>query len=164
MKPISRYRIVARFKRLIDVFCRVALTVGIVFAGTVHAKKPQIGAASSLHIIVENIVGVEGPIMLQVLAGEAGFKGEVGPVASLVLPAQRGSIGVHLDGFPPGDYAIRVMHDVDGDGELKTNMLGIPTEPWGMSNNASGAFGPPSWQDARFTVASQALQTITLRQ
>jgi uncharacterized protein (DUF2141 family) len=27
-------------------------------------------------------------------------------------------------------------------------------EGYGASNNATGTFGPPSWQDARFTVAT----------
>ena len=28
--------------------------------------------------------------------------------------------------------------------------LGIPVEDYGFSNNASGLFGPPSWEDAKF--------------
>ena len=29
-------------------------------------------------------------------------------------------------------------------------MVGMPKEPWGMSNNARGNFGPPKFEDARF--------------
>ena len=65
----------------------------------------------------------------------------------------RGStVTVEFATLPAGDYAIRFYHDVDGDGELDTNLMGIPSEPFGFSNNARGNFGPASWADSVFTV------------
>jgi uncharacterized protein (DUF2141 family) len=57
--------------------------------------------------------------------------------------------------LPYGDYAIKVFHDENEDGELDTNFLGIPSEAYGFSNNARGSFGPASWKDARFIFDSQ---------
>lgn len=57
-------------------------------------------------------------------------------------------------GVKPGDYAISVVHDENGDGKLGTNFLGIPNEGVGSSNDAKGSFGPPKFRDARFTVPS----------
>ena len=31
----------------------------------------------------------------------------------------------------PGSYAFQVYHDLDGNGEMKTNFIGIPKEPTG---------------------------------
>ncbi|MEM9067970.1 MAG: DUF2141 domain-containing protein [Myxococcota bacterium] len=36
---------------------------------------------------------------------------------------------------PSGRYAISIMHDADGDGELDTNLFGVPREGWGVSKN-----------------------------
>ena len=51
-----------------------------------------------------------------------------------------------------GQYAIAVYHDKNKNGLLDTNMLGIPLEEYGFSNNARGRFGPASWSQAKFTV------------
>jgi uncharacterized protein (DUF2141 family) len=44
------------------------------------------------------------------------------------------------------------MHNIDGDGKLNKNMFGMPTEPYGFSNNARGSFGPAKWSNAKFSV------------
>lgn len=49
-----------------------------------------------------------------------------------------------------GSYAIQVFHDLDSNGKLKTNFIGIPREPIGTSNNAKGKMGPPKFEDAKF--------------
>lgn len=54
--------------------------------------------------------------------------------------------------IPPGRYAVAVVHDLDENGELTTNFMGIPKEPVGVSNNAKGRFGPPSFEAAVFEV------------
>jgi uncharacterized protein (DUF2141 family) len=43
-----------------------------------------------------------------------------------------------------------VFHDENKDGELDTNILGIPSEDYGFSNNVSSWFGPPSWEKSKF--------------
>lgn len=54
-------------------------------------------------------------------------------------------------GIPAGEYAVSVLHDENSNGELDTNFFGVPTEGYGVSNNAvAGTFGPPSYEDARF--------------
>lgn len=60
-----------------------------------------------------------------------------------------------FEGVAPGAYAIALMHDEDGDGEMKKNLIGIPKEGIGMSNNAKPKFGPPKWKDAVFTVDAE---------
>jgi uncharacterized protein (DUF2141 family) len=49
-----------------------------------------------------------------------------------------------------GEYAVKVFHDEDDDGEMDTNFFGAPSEDYGFSNDARGSFGPASWEDAKF--------------
>ena len=49
-----------------------------------------------------------------------------------------------------GTYAISYMHDENENGKLDTNFLGIPSEGFGASNDAHGAFGPPKFEEAKF--------------
>ena len=53
-------------------------------------------------------------------------------------------------GVPSGRYAISAFHDANEDGELDTNLFGIPSEGYCASRGARGTFGPPSFADAAF--------------
>jgi uncharacterized protein (DUF2141 family) len=50
----------------------------------------------------------------------------------------------------PGVYAISAFHDENKNGKLDTNLIGIPTEDWCTSRNASAFMGPPKFDDAKF--------------
>ena len=56
--------------------------------------------------------------------------------------------------LPPGEYAISAFHDLNGNGKLDSNFIGIPNEPFGFSNDASGSFGPPKFDQAKFKIAA----------
>ena len=49
--------------------------------------------------------------------------------------------------LPYGNYVIAGIHDLDNNGVLTGNFLGMPKEPFGFSNNKRGNFGPPKWED-----------------
>jgi uncharacterized protein (DUF2141 family) len=57
---------------------------------------------------------------------------------------------VVIDSLQYGEYAVRVFHDENKNEIIDTNILGIPTEDYGYSNNVSSWFGPPSWDRANF--------------
>ena len=67
-----------------------------------------------------------------------------------ILPITNGEASITIDSLQYGTYAIKVFHDKNNNGELDTNILGIPSEDYGFSNNASGWFGPPRWEKANF--------------
>ena len=50
-------------------------------------------------------------------------------------------------------YAIRYYHDENIDDELDTNILGIPKEGYGFSNDAYGKFGPKDFKEWLFEVS-----------
>ncbi len=60
----------------------------------------------------------------------------------------------HFKGLPYGEYAVRIFHDENENGELDANVLGIPTEAYGFSNNARRKFGAPSFDESKFKIDS----------
>ena len=73
------------------------------------------------------------------------------------------STGVRFADIPLGTYAVSVYQDIDGDGEADANFLGMPTEPVGASNDASGFLGPPEFDEAAVRVQSETTEiTINL--
>ena len=53
-------------------------------------------------------------------------------------------------GVTPGEYAVAVFHDENGNNDLDRNFLGIPSEGTGASSGEHNAFGPPRYEGARF--------------
>ncbi len=118
-------------------------------------------SAETLTIIIEDIREAKGSVQIQVLAGQSQFDGD-GALIQFREEAVAGSMTFTASDLDHGEYAIRVMHDVNGNDELDTNLVGIPTEPYGVSNNAKGHFGPPRWADVRFQLTSDVTQVIKL--
>ncbi|MEH6582314.1 MAG: DUF2141 domain-containing protein [Halioglobus sp.] len=54
---------------------------------------------------------------------------------------------ISVEGLPPGQYAISLFQDINGDTEMDTNFIGFPKEPFGFSA-PMGKFGPPKYEDA----------------
>ena len=76
----------------------------------------------------------------------------------LILPIKNDTVVVEIDSLNYGWYAIKVLHDENKNTELDTNFLSIPEENFGYSNNASGWFGPPSWEKAKFLLNQEVLE------
>ena len=91
---------------------------------------PQL-LASDLKITIEGIVEQTGGIMVAVIASEQQFEDKASPSASLILTPSGKTTSVTLHEISPGTYAIRAMHDVNGNSKMETNFVGIPKEPWG---------------------------------
>jgi len=86
-----------------------------------------------------------------------GFPGD--PAAALQrhwCPIDKGGSRCAFDPIPAGVYAVACFHDEDGNGKMDTSFLGIPKEGSGVSNNARGFMGPPSFKDAAFTFSGEA--------
>ena len=122
----------------------------------------SVASAGEVVVTIEDIRSAEGMLYGQVVRGEAGFAEENAPVFSFTMEPAMPSTSFSV-ALSPGSYAIRVFHDLDGDGELGTTLLGIPSEPWATSNNAVGSFGPPKWNAVKFDVGDDAeTQSINL--
>ncbi len=67
-------------------------------------------------------------------------------------PAAAGAVLVRVDNVPPGIYAAEAFHDENADGVLDRNILGLPKEAMGFSNDAPMHLGPPHFDAAAFRV------------
>jgi uncharacterized protein (DUF2141 family) len=66
--------------------------------------------------------------------------------------ASPGAVTVRIAGVPLGVYAAQAFHDENDNGKIDRNFLGIPREGLGFSNDAKMRFGPPSFDDAAFSL------------
>jgi uncharacterized protein (DUF2141 family) len=114
-----------------------------------------------VNITVQGIKAQKGTVMIA-LYDEKGWSGAALVRTKVNVDGQ--TVTALLVAPAPGRYGLKLFHDVNGNGELDTNVVGFPTEPFGFSNDAPVHFGPPAFADAAFEVSSSgATQTITLK-
>lgn len=70
---------------------------------------------------------------------------------------------VVIENLPQGSYGFSFFHDVNDNGKLNKNFLGIPKEPYGFSNNEKGAFGPPDFEDIKVEVNEDTTISIKIK-
>jgi uncharacterized protein (DUF2141 family) len=118
---------------------------------------------SSLHALITSIRDSKGEVRCGLFNAPDGFPGP-SPIigGSLKANANGGSIECDYDDLPAGTYAITTMHDENDNGKLDTNVLGIPTEGHGASNDAMGNNGPPPFDKAKVDVADGATLNLTI--
>ncbi|MGS0755916.1 DUF2141 domain-containing protein [Roseateles sp. GG27B] len=136
------------------------LTLAGVAASTVLVTP---ALAADMELEVTGILQTDGQLLVAVFADEADWLRK--PVLMLKLDAaaqQGGRLIVALTGLPAGRLALNVTHDLNGNGRLDMNAIGIPAEPYGFSNNASGNFGPPRFEQAVFEVKDGGRLTLQL--
>jgi uncharacterized protein (DUF2141 family) len=131
---------------------------------------PPVVAEDPPGILIVEITGLKeasGDVYIAVFDSDATFLGDEAVQATKVVIAEA------LDGdvvrtelqLPLGEYAFSAFHDMDGNGELDTNFVGMPKEPIAMSNNAVGKFGPPKYEDAVFTLGVEpVIQRVIMRE
>lgn len=77
------------------------------------------------------------------------------------VPAGPG-VTMHFPGIAPGDYAMTVLHDENGNAKADM-MMGIPREGIGFSRNPRLTFGPPGFDAARITISGPTQETVRLK-
>jgi uncharacterized protein (DUF2141 family) len=85
-------------------------------------------------------------------------------VASADVPAIGGETVVTLQNVPVGTYAIEVYQDLNSNGKIDSNFLGLPKEPYGFSRDARPWLSRPAFSRVKFDVApGQNSQTLHLQ-
>jgi uncharacterized protein (DUF2141 family) len=114
-----------------------------------------------LVVVITGLENGEGKVMVALSNSEEDYDAKDKTFRGLRLQIQSlTAIGL-FENIPHGEYAIKVYHDENDNDEIDSNFIGIPTEDYGFSNNASGSFGPASWDDARFLFNS-TLDTLEI--
>ena len=112
---------------------------------------------SSFQLTITGISKVEGEIRIAMFDSREKYTKD--PIHAVVLPVDSTTVIWTVDTLAFGEYAIAIYHDKNTNGKLDTNLLGIPKEDYGFSNDARGRFGPASWKAARFEVKEKEYHT-----
>lgn len=105
----------------------------------------------TLIVDVENIEENKGIIWVGLYDSERNFLiKENATVVEGILVQQNNRQQFELNNIPIGTYAMALVHDINHNGEMDTNFIGIPTEPYGFSQPPRSKWRIPRFQEVQF--------------
>ena len=102
---------------------------------------------------VQNVRPQQGSLMVAAYGSADGFGKK--PLLQVRVPAGEARMSLQLCGLSGTEVALMLFQDLDGDGKMGRNMIGMPTEPWGSSGNP-GMFGP-QWDTGKVALDGSAI-------
>ena len=116
-----------------------------------------------LYIHISGISKIKGSLFIAVFRATDDFPVFGKQFKGIVKEVEGKSQNYNFDDLPEGEYALAIYQDENRNKILDKNLLGIPTEIYGFSNNARRSFSAPSFQEAKFKLNKDLQQTVFLK-
>ena len=130
---------------------------------TVGSAQPS---QPGIHVEILGIRNSIGAVACALFEAPEGFPTEFLRFATniMMVKVRAAKATCDFEDIALGTYALAVIHDENRDGELATNLMGVPKEGYGFSNDAKATLGAPSFEAASFSYNGQSLKmTIALQ-
>ena len=118
--------------------------------------------AADLTIKLSGAHNAAGAVSAAVYASKESFPKEGQQVAAFREKASTGTVSITFHDLPPGRYAVTAFHDENNNGKLDRDATGLPSEGYGVSNDARELLSPPYWDKASFELGSEA-KTVAVK-
>lgn len=133
----------------------------VTLSGTLLNLPAQSG---EVRAAVAGIIGTRGHIICGIFKSAEGFPNRAQRAFKLVsVPANPDGALCNFLSLPAGNYAVSIFHDENDNGVLDTNLVGMPREGYGFSNNHTYSMHPASFAESRFTVDEQSTNDLLIR-
>jgi uncharacterized protein (DUF2141 family) len=119
------------------------VSAAAVLSAFAMSSLPARAAAACINVEVQNVRPEPGMLMVAAYADAASFS--KAPIAATQMKtAGETTLTFPLCGVSGDKIALTLYQDLNGNGQLDRNVMGIPTEPWGASGKPA-AMSAPSW-------------------
>lgn len=118
--------------------------------------------ASELEVNLTDIDKKSGQILLAIYDSEESYNNNGEPIETATVEVYENSITLNFNGLPDGTYAIKLIHDLNNNGQMDINAMGLPQDGYGFSNNV-GKYGLPPFNAAKFDVFNSASINVVVR-
>lgn len=116
--------------------------------------------AGRLIIEIENVNDSEGIIWVGIYDSTNYMIKEKAIIEELNVQST-GKLSLDIPNLQFGTYAIALFHDINGNGELDQNFIGVPTEPFAFSQVPKSKWRLPRFEEIQFAFnqKEQVIQT-----
>lgn len=127
----------------------IVLLVSTLSSHFLLAQEPKTN--HTLQITVNNFENIKGKLQVCLTDKKEDFLKQC--EYSVVVLVTNNTVSLEIANIKKGVYSISLFHDENNNGVLDTKgFFGIPSEPYGFSNNPSTTFGPPSFEKCTFLI------------
>lgn len=128
-------------------------------AGSALLLSPSLALAADVEVRVTGIKEPNGKIACTLFTGPDGFP--AGHASALVqwVQAEAATARCQFANVARDRVAVAVFQDLNLNGRLDSNFVGIPAEPWGVSNRVRPALRAPRFDEA-MVVRRPGLATV----
>jgi len=109
----------------------------------------------TLTLTIDNVINDKGNVKMALHTVDTFMKGK--GLENGQSEIKDGKVTITFENVKPGDYAVIAFHDENENNKMDFRDNGMPLESYGMSNNVM-SFGPPQYEDAKFTIADKDLE------
>ncbi|RED43006.1 uncharacterized protein (DUF2141 family) [Winogradskyella eximia] len=109
----------------------------------------------TLTLTIDNVISDKGNVKMALHTVDTFMKGK--GLENGQSEIKDGKVTITFENVKPGDYAVIAFHDENENNKMDFRDNGMPLESYGMSNNVM-SFGPPQYEDAKFTIADKDLE------
>lgn len=119
-------------------------------------------AGRAVKLTIRQVAPNAGPVRIAAFRPQDNFPDHSTAVAKSNITSDTGIAIAEMQDLPEGPLAFAVYQDTNNDGKLNRGSFGIPTEPYGFSNDAKGTMGPPGFKDAAVDNTESKPVSVTL--
>ncbi|NOX52687.1 MAG: DUF2141 domain-containing protein [Gammaproteobacteria bacterium] len=122
---------------------------------------PAFAQGLGLVIEVVNIGTLHGTIRACLTTDKKDFLSRCSVSEQQVV--NRNTMLIEFGNLNTGTYCVSLYHDIDNNGKLNSDgLFGMPSEPYGFSNNPGNRFGPPPFRKCTFELVTDLTIRIKL--
>ena len=114
-----------------------------------------------LTVIVDHIEKIRGKLEISLYNNAKTFPKDNVEYMTRSVPVRSDTVKCVFY-VPPGIYAIALYHDANNNNKCDENLLGIPEEGFGFSNNVKPFMRAPSFDACKFQVSKDTVIRISL--
>lgn len=106
-------------------------------------------AAGSLELAIDDIKHNYGTLWIGIYASEEAFLDKEQAHLQAIKVSDIKGKHIYLNDLNYGDYAIALFHDLNDNGEMDVNWLGVPEEPYAFSRPVSSKWRLPKFSEVK---------------
>ena len=119
-----------------------------------------------LKVWVEGVRAVPGEVGIAVFNTKKGFPIHIEHAYAtewIPLKEDQKSVMATFNSLPPGEYAISVLHDENGNRKMDRTTTGFPKEGVGFSNDQRVTLKAPGYQESKFYLSPGEKKRIKIQ-
>jgi uncharacterized protein (DUF2141 family) len=103
-----------------------------------------------LKLVITNLKSPSAPVIIGVYNEKCKFPDPKCQLKVYTIKPDSLSVTAVITDLPFGIYALAIYQDVNSNGKIDKNFMGIPTEPYAFSNNYKPTVKAPAFKNCRF--------------